>query len=267
MADNRIAYGLAKKYGIDTKGMSPKQVWDALKEKGVSQENAEEKYSSDGIGGAHEATEAEKLKLEKRGISQTFKKNDTETAEGRRLKELGIDKEKFFKTDNVTFHGKMEKAKASLSEENRWRVDIHDIEDYKNDKLFVSKGGSCVAVEPNGNIISVCKKNDDETVRGKDLIKYAVENGGDRLDAFGDGLYKFYTKQGFEPVSWTPFNEEYAPEGWNKNRDEPEPVIFYKYTGKVTKEPYNEFINRVAPSNDYDTAMEVRDKELKNNDA
>lgn len=67
--------------------------------------------------------------------------------------------------------------------------------------------------------------------------------------------------------SWTPFDEEYAPEGWNKNRDEPEPVIFYKYTGKVTKEPYNEFISRVAPSNDYDTAMEVRNKELKNNDA
>ena len=35
MADNRVAYGLAKKYGIDTSGMSPKQVWEALKEKGV----------------------------------------------------------------------------------------------------------------------------------------------------------------------------------------------------------------------------------------
>lgn len=29
MADNRAAYGLAKKYGIDTTGMTPKQVWDA----------------------------------------------------------------------------------------------------------------------------------------------------------------------------------------------------------------------------------------------
>lgn len=36
MADSRIAYGLAKKHGIDTTGMSPQQVWDALKEKGVS---------------------------------------------------------------------------------------------------------------------------------------------------------------------------------------------------------------------------------------
>lgn len=156
----------------------------------------------------------------------------------------------------------MEKARESLSEENRWRVDIHDIEDYKNDKLFVSKGGSCVAIEPNGNIISVCKKNGDETVRGKDLIKYAVGNGGDRLDAFGKGLYSFYTKQGFEPVSWTPFNEKYAPEGWDKKRDEPEPVIFYKYTGKVTNETFEEFKNRVKPSVNYDMAMEIRDKEI-----
>lgn len=262
MADNRIAYGLAKKYGIDTKGMSPKEVWDALKEKGISQDNAEEKYSESN------ATPAEKKRLQELGFDTRKENDDKLTAEERRLKELGInnDREKLSATDNVTFHSKMEKAKASLSEENRWRVDIHDVEDYKNDKLFVSKGGSCVAVEPNGNIISVCKKQGDN-INGKDLIKYAIENGGDRLDAFGDGLYKFYTKQGFEPVSWTPFNEEYAPEGWNKNRDEPEPVIFYKYTGKVTKEPYNEFINRVAPSNDYDTAMEVRDKELKNNDA
>lgn len=37
MADNRIAYGLAKKYGIDTSGMTPKEVWAALKEKGVTE--------------------------------------------------------------------------------------------------------------------------------------------------------------------------------------------------------------------------------------
>lgn len=249
MADNRIAYGLAKKYGIDTKGMSPKEVWDALKEKGVTEEGYKKEQGE-------KKQQAEKI----------YNTDISAPTEERRLKELVSGGENFSTANNVTFYSKMEKAKESLSEGSRWRVDIHDVEDYKNDKLFVSKGGSCVAVEPNGNIISVCKKQGDN-INGKDLIKYAIENGGDRLDAFGDGLYSFYTKQGFEPVSWTPFNEEYAPEGWNKNRDKPEPVIFYKYTGKVTKEPYNEFISRVAPSNDYDTAMEVRDKELKNNDA
>ena len=119
-----------------------------------------------------------------------------------------------------------------------------------------------MAVEPNGNIISVCKNKDDKDVNGTALIQYALQNGGDRLDAFSF-LYGFYIKQGFEPVSWTPFNEEYAPEGWNKNRDEPEPVIFYKYTGKVTNETFEEFKNRVKPSSDYDEAMSIRDKEIK----
>lgn len=82
MADNRIAYGLAKKYGIDTRGMSPKEVWEALKGKGITQANAQEKYSaqsenrekaekiynSDGIGGEHIPTEAEKKRLEELGI-------------------------------------------------------------------------------------------------------------------------------------------------------------------------------------------------------
>ena len=34
--DNRIAYGLAKRYGIDTSNMSPREVWQALKKKGVN---------------------------------------------------------------------------------------------------------------------------------------------------------------------------------------------------------------------------------------
>lgn len=56
MADNRIAYGLAKKHGIDTAGMSPREVWEALKEKGVTKEIAEREYKQ-GV-----AAEREKLK-------------------------------------------------------------------------------------------------------------------------------------------------------------------------------------------------------------
>ena len=43
MANNKVAYGLAKEYGIDTTGMTPKEVWDALKEKGISQADSSEK--------------------------------------------------------------------------------------------------------------------------------------------------------------------------------------------------------------------------------
>ena len=33
--DNRIAYGLAKREGIGTKGMTPKEVWEALDNNGI----------------------------------------------------------------------------------------------------------------------------------------------------------------------------------------------------------------------------------------
>lgn len=262
MADNRIAYGLARKYGIDTKGMSPKEVWDALKEKGVSQNNAGDKYSESG------ATPAERERMKYLGI-KADKKDETLSEEERRVKEISDKTEghDFTDADPKTFHRAISEAKASNSIDSRWRVDIHSEEDYKNDKLFVTKGGSCVAVEPGGNIISVCKNDADGNIRGKDLLKYAVDNGGDRLDAFGKKLYNFYTKYGFEPVSWTKFNEEYAPEDWKEARRQgyevsAEPVIFYKYTGKRSDLSYEDFLNKEKAAEDYDAAMELRDKEI-----
>lgn len=241
MADNRVAYGLAKKYGTDTTGMSPKEVWEALNEKGIKPDGYDSKAS---------------VKTLSNRVEKARKEKDTDETE-KSAKNI-----KFNKPPSKTFVRNMTEAKNSVSEEERWRVDIHSVEDYKKDKLFTTEGGSCVAVEPNGNIISVCKRSGD-TARGTDLVKYAVQNGGNRLDAFGGKLYEFYTKNGFEPVSWTPFNEEYAPDGWNKNRDKKEPVIFYKYTGKHTKLSYDDFINSVKPSEDYDTAMIIRDREIK----
>lgn len=265
MADSRIAYGLAKKYGIDTKGMSPKEVWDALKEKGVTEEGykkeqGEKKQQAEKIYNTDVPTPAENERLREMGIKD--KPRENLSAEERRLKELGIEgNEALSASDDKVFHKTITEAKESNPPETRWCVDVHTLEDYKNDKLFVSKGGSCVAIEPNGNIISVCRKQGDN-IRGKDLLRKAIENGGDRLDAFGKRLYDFYTRNGFEPISWTPFNRDYAPEGWKEEYEE-QPVIFYKYTGKTVNEPYEKFIKRVNSSKDYDMAMKIRDEEMK----
>ena len=59
----------------------------------------------------------------------------------------------------------------------------------------------------------MCRKSGDSETKGSDLLKKAVENGGDRLDTFGPVLFIFYIKNGFEPVSYTPFDEKYALEG------------------------------------------------------
>ncbi len=162
------------------------------------------------------------------------------------------------------FISNMTVAKESNPPEYRWRVDIHNEADYAKDKLFTTAGGSCAAVEPDGNIISVCKNwNGHEKGIAKALMKKAVSEGGDRLDAFGERLFAFYTRNGFELVSWTPFNEEYAPEGWEKTRDKPEPVIFYRYTGGKTEMSYSSFLAKVPASKDYDEAKHMRDGGMK----
>lgn len=164
------------------------------------------------------------------------------------------------------FHSAISSAKQSVDERSRWRVDVHEESEYKNDKLFVSKGKSTVAVEPDGNIISVCRKSGDSETKGSDLLKKAVENGGDRLDALGPVLFNFYTRNGFEPVSYTPFDEKYAPEGWKKGLDKPEPVIFYKHTGKKVTISYDEFMNKAKPytgDDGYQNAKDARDYDMK----
>ena len=118
-----------------------------------------------------------------------------------------------------------------------------------------------MAVTKDGDIISVCK-NPDDSLRGKDLLKMAVANGGKKLDAYS-GIFGFYTKCGFEPVSWCEFDEQYAPPDWVKGRDEPEPVIFYKYTGNKSQfEDANEFFAAVPTSEDYGAAQETRDGQV-----
>ncbi len=157
-------------------------------------------------------------------------------------------------------------AKKTIEPEKAWRVDDYggSIEEFKvshpNATLHITAGGSTVAVEENGDIIAVCKNTGDR-VRGSELIQLAVANGGTKLDSYA-GNHKFYCKNGFEPVSWCAFNEEYAPHDWKKGYDK-EHIIFYRYTGKKHVESLEEFYARVPVSEDYDTAMEIRDNKLK----
>lgn len=254
-----MCYAFLNGRGIDTKGMSPKEAIDRYNE----------------LNGSAEKQEKEEEKDERKKLASRY---TSESSAGKERKEKGsenpVSKEKqggesdaeIFETDSKTFRKNLVRAKESTPEEDRWRVDVHEEAEYGKDKRFTTKGGSCIAVEPNGNIISLCKQSGD-IVHGGDLVKHAVLNGGNRLDAYS-GLYVFYLKQGFEPVSWVEFDENFAPEGWDVKRDGKEPILFYKYTGKIPKtpedlEPLEAFQKRVPRSKDYDTAMAMRDKEIK----
>ena len=163
-----------------------------------------------------------------------------------------------------------ERNSGEQTEKDAWRVDTdsHDGKDYVGAKVYVSEGGSTFAVTKDGDIISVCKNMSDKE-KGHELLEKAVKAGGKKLDSF-DGNFEFYLRNGFEPVSWTAFNENYAPKGWVKGRVKPEPVVFFKYTGKKYSKQSKDFweikeaqfYKKVKMSKDYDTAMSIRDKEV-----
>lgn len=243
---------------------------------GSSGNKSEDRVKSDGNNLSDGATPAEEKMLKELGYGSERKEksNKKMTAEESRLKELGVDDDSesveiFNEKNTEEFISALQEAKKTVPQTMAWRVSSPSPEEFDeehpNAKKYATKGGSTVAIASDGDIVGVCKKVGDtengKDVNGRDLISFAVKNGGNKLDAFS-GLYGFYRKQGFEPVSWTPFDEEYAPLGWKKGRDEPEPVIFWKYTGKRTELSKEDFLNKVKPSENYDTAKQLRDKEL-----
>lgn len=169
------------------------------------------------------------------------------------------------------------KAYDTMTDKERWRVGTdYTASDYEHAKCLVTEAGSTIAIKPDGDIVSVCKVQGD-VVRAGEMLKAAVENGGTKLDAFGEKLYNLYTKNGFEPVSQCKFVDEYAPDAWirangfkpgdtswfgtpNANLTVPrEDITFFKYTGQKTTMSYKDFHESTELHDDYDVAQGIRD--------
>lgn len=188
---------------------------------------------------------------------------------------------KFHEVGGQEMHDAFYKAYDTMTDEVRWRVGTdYSAEDYEHAKCLVTEGGSTIVVKPDGDIVSVCKAAGDK-VRAGDMLKTAVENGGTKLDAFGEKLYNLYTKNGFEPVSQCKFVDEYAPDAWIRaNGFKPgdtswfgkpdaeltvprEDITFFKYTGQKTAMSYEEFHSKTELHDDYGVAQGIRDGGMK----
>ena len=183
--------------------------------------------------------------------------NEQERTE--RIEQLSKPDEKFANATPARFSKALAEAKKMVPADMRWRVSAYDPDHYVGSKLHVTEVGSTVAVDGTGDIISVCRRRDD-TVRDSQLLDDAIKNGGVKLDSYA-GNHGFYIKNGFEPVSWCEWVDEYAPEDW-KERFPREPIIFYRYTGKTDQLSLEEFLSKAPSSVDYDTAMAARDERI-----
>lgn len=176
------------------------------------------------------------------------------------------EKPKFGGAKTPEFVDALTDAKATFAKvhpEYVWRVSSPSAEEFEQEHpgavMHVTQGGSTVAVTPDGDIVGVCKKPGDKQ-RGADLLKMAVENGGKKLDSY-EGNHDFYINNGFEPVSWCRWDDEFAPPDW-RSEYQKEDIIFYRYTGKTTTESLDDFKKRVSASADYGEAAKMRDDSL-----
>lgn len=160
------------------------------------------------------------------------------------------------------FREALDNARNTRPVEDRWRVDnTHTVEDFQNRgcRCYESKGGSTVAVDKNGDIISVCRARGDRSISGAELLRQGVRLGGTKLDSFY-GNNQFYCDNGFQPVCVCKWNDKYAPDGWNANIASREDVVFYRYVGTGrTINPDISMLPTFDGDDGYDRAYAYRD--------
>jgi hypothetical protein len=102
--------------------------------------------------------------------------------------------------------------------------------------MFLTDDGRAgFALKPDGDIVSVFSKGPEVKGAAHTMLEIAQQAGGVKLDCFDTVLPELYGKHGFKAVARMPWNDEYAPSGWDKatfakyNNGEPD-VVFMVYT-------------------------------------
>ena len=136
------------------------------------------------------------------------------------------------------------------------QVTIKSPEELAEARLFRTASGSGFAVMPDGDVVAVFASPNEPKGGAYAMLQAAVQAGGKKLDAFDTYLPDIYETVGFRPVARVPWNDEFAPETWNKetfaayNNGEPDIVFFVHdpdYFGGETNVPtVEEYADAVA---------------------
>lgn len=119
-------------------------------------------------------------------------------------------------------------------------VFVYEPSEYRGMRLFVSDDGQSGIALKGDEIVSLFKtgtSGDREVSRP--LLELGIQEGGRRGDCFDTVLPKIYAEHGLEVRHRVAWNDEYAPEGWDKrlykkwNNGEPD-VTFFRYNRDYT---------------------------------
>lgn len=152
-------------------------------------------------------------------------------------------------------------------------VEVKSLDDYssKDIMLFLSQSeGSGFAVSNDGNIVSVFKNPQSNEKNSMYYIMLtALQNRGNRLDCFAGFLPRAYADFGMVPVARLKWNDEYAPENWNYERDKRPDIVFMAHNGDsvdtVVKKykDYPEYDLKTVPYvKDYDEGLKAQKEYL-----
>lgn len=147
-----------------------------------------------------------------------------------------------------------------------------------NVRTFMNEDGTVgVGIAPDGDIVAVFKNRNGGPKRALDtMMPIAIEQGGIKLDCYGEGLVRVYERYGFVPVARVEFNPEYANEGWTPDKGTPY-IYMMMHNGDSAatvvekKGSYQHVTDAELDAlptygkEDYDAAMEYRDGLLEEN--
>lgn len=163
-----------------------------------------------------------------------------------KMSELGITDTKLRKADHAEFSEALERAREANPRGDY--VDGKTVEELKEKgaKCFLSNDGLAgVCIEKDGNISGVFKHPDSNyTGALRDLIITARENGGTKMDCFGEYLADGYAECGFRVVNKIENNPKFS--------DIKDDVYTLVKTEETTDEVLDSIANGSRPSTDYD---------------
>lgn len=170
------------------------------------------------------------------------------------------------------FVDSIEAAKRSMAQGAC--VDVPSMANARKYRLFLGEDGMAgVAVKPDGDITAVFKNNNSPAKGAvNDLIITARANGGTKMDCYGRFLVNAYERCGYVPVARVPFNPAYVDDQFlldnpmdvyvmMRNSDDLATVI--RMNGaRAYSLSTQEMLDNLLTFDDYDAALEYRDKLL-----
>jgi len=159
------------------------------------------------------------------------------------------------------FHDAITQAKANNP--SGASVHAYPMEDYMGMRMFLTPDKKAGFALKGNDIVSVFSDGTHKNAVNP-MIQLAIQEGGRKLDAFDTILPHFYHNNGFVVTSRMKWNDEYAPEGWDKkhfeeyNNGEPD-VVFMAYDPDNHDRPN---AKQGKLTDDYDEAVQLQEKAI-----